>query len=66
MCNVVDAKNLLEDKVCGNCVHKQTEELCNKWMGESIGWQFWTKPDNKTCEDWSKDDPYYVANSLVC
>jgi hypothetical protein len=60
------AKNILEDRVCENCVHEQTEILCHKWMGEACGWQYWSKPDEGTCEDWSKDNPHHVADAWVC
>jgi hypothetical protein len=58
-------KNLLEGKVCLNCsrvreshetkVRFVEEKYCLRFLGESIGWQWWPTSKDKTCEDWKSE-----------
>ncbi len=51
------AKNVLSDRTCETCVAKQghvhPDDVCYRWLGEAVGWQWWPRDKNGTCEDWT-------------
>lgn len=49
---MIEALNLLAGHTCENCKRQKHDDMCIRFLGESIGWQWWERNKSGTCEDW--------------